>query len=221
MTMVKENQLYESRCYFFLSRPDRWSPVPLIETFIYVGKDLRDSDKNIWYFQDARSYVEKGPFVDLSDRSGCLTVGIADELPGGIFTLHGLVSDLQRMKNEDKNMEVFGHINDNNCDKFIHGICYFEMFYCVPQLYIPEIKTYIFVGKNLYPDDEQSRASSWYFQDPKSYLLNGPFTAMEDSSRGDIVQVNRERLSIMYSLDGVISELQRIEKKVGKEGPLA
>jgi len=57
----------EGEVYFRLTYPGPSLNYPLIETFVFVGKNLSDEDKeDTWYFQFADSYAESGSVVGSS-----------------------------------------------------------------------------------------------------------------------------------------------------------
>jgi hypothetical protein len=61
--------LREGESYFRVTYCDTKSDIPLIETWIYVGKDLLEGDgprEAKWYFQDPDSYINQGHFLQLS-----------------------------------------------------------------------------------------------------------------------------------------------------------
>src|SRR5262245_10807000 len=63
------DELNEGECYFQIGYSDTVHDIPIIETWIYVGKNLRrePDGSDHWYFQDADSYIKHGSFVGLSD----------------------------------------------------------------------------------------------------------------------------------------------------------
>lgn len=46
------------------------------------------------------------------------------------------------------------------------GNSYFLVGYFDDDLTIPDIETYIYIGKNVLPCDKDEDEDSWYFQDP-------------------------------------------------------
>ena len=47
------------------------------------------------------------------------------------------------------------------------GKAYFEIVFCLPEEGVPEIESYIFIGKNIFNDDKDG--DEYYFQTPRSY----------------------------------------------------
>jgi hypothetical protein len=61
----------EGEVYFRLVYPDAGFLYPIIESFVYVGMNLSDEDKeDTWYFQFATDYAKHGSFLS-SEHSGC------------------------------------------------------------------------------------------------------------------------------------------------------
>jgi len=47
------------------------------------------------------------------------------------------------------------------------GKAYFEIVFCLPENVVPEIESYILIGKNIFSDGKDS--DEYYFQTPRSY----------------------------------------------------
>jgi|GEM_PF-6631584 len=62
--------LKEGGCYFLIGYYDEDLKVPSIETYIYLGRNLRGehaADER-WYFQEAGSFIEGGRPASLKNR---------------------------------------------------------------------------------------------------------------------------------------------------------
>jgi len=70
--------------YFRVAYPDREFRYPLIETFVYVGKNLSDEDReDTWYFQFAEGFGTHGSVLETEsgDRKvRCLHVDQLSEM---------------------------------------------------------------------------------------------------------------------------------------------
>lgn len=66
--MINPNELIRGQCYFLLLFYDSALKVPSIRTFIYIGRNLQPTPGDKWYFQDARSYLRYGTYLDLPDN---------------------------------------------------------------------------------------------------------------------------------------------------------
>ncbi|MCU7853102.1 MAG: hypothetical protein KZQ80_12920 [Candidatus Thiodiazotropha sp. (ex Monitilora ramsayi)] len=57
----------EGEVYFRLVYPDVDMSYPIVQSFVYVGKNLSDEDQeDTWYFQFADDYAQFGSFIDSS-----------------------------------------------------------------------------------------------------------------------------------------------------------
>ena len=55
---VSARDLQEGSIYFAVTFVDDKMLIPLIETVVFVGKDLEPDDQTAFYFQDVESYLE-------------------------------------------------------------------------------------------------------------------------------------------------------------------
>jgi len=91
-----------------------------------------------------------------------------------------------------------------NNNKFKIGEYYFLLTEYPVDIEIPEIKTYIYIGKNIYESDQASE-DEYYFQDPQDY-----FSGSSSLSNGLIV--GEESIDIISDLTELISKLQKINE---------
>ena len=98
-----------------------------------------------------------------------------------------------------------------NEDDLLEGNSYFLVGFFDNNLSIPDIETYIYVGKNVLPSDNDSEEESWYFQDPETYSKKGPFFEVQGKVDIDILRVDQDTLELVYNLDGVIEVLIEIK----------
>ena len=61
---------------------------------------------------------------------------------------------------------------------FDKGQAYFDVDYSENELIVPNIDTYIYVGKNLFDGDEEQ----FYFQTPDCFFKHGPFFEVTDEA---------------------------------------
>ena len=85
----------DGEVYYRLTFPDAGLLYPQVETFVFVGKNLSEEDKeDVWYFQFADSYAKHGSILKSKDgdRKVCLVTrrDLADMLD---FT--GLIRELE------------------------------------------------------------------------------------------------------------------------------
>jgi hypothetical protein len=59
------DQLVVGELYFRIKYAEAGSKYPLIESFVYVGKNLSEEDsEDTWYFQFADSYAKHGSILE-------------------------------------------------------------------------------------------------------------------------------------------------------------
>lgn len=94
------NDLREGECYFDLGFYDTISDIPDIDTWIYIGKNILQSDGSPderWYFQEPESYMRKGSFPHShTDADDVLAATELDVL--SMFSFEGLVQALSLLK---------------------------------------------------------------------------------------------------------------------------
>ena len=95
-------------------------------------------------------------------------------------------------------------------EDLVEGQCYFLLFFYHPKNEIPMIKTFIYVGKNLYASGKKNPEDEWYFQDPKSYLERGSFVQLSKKIKHEKFLANKDTLFQMYDINGLIERLARV-----------
>ena len=102
-------------------------------------------------------------------------------------------------------------------NKLIQGERYFLMLYYDRDLKIPNIRTVIFIGKNVYGGTNDSVLDEWYFQDPRTYLEFGSFMTLTKSKKEkvkpEIISIDRKSLFSIHDLTGLLDKLQGINAK--------
>jgi hypothetical protein len=94
------NTLQEGKCYFLVLFSDRNLTIPIITTYIYVGKNLEKARtaKDRWYFQDPDSYLRYGCFLQIPrGRKHAIFVADKDDV-AAMFNLAGLIQALSIIK---------------------------------------------------------------------------------------------------------------------------
>ena len=90
------------------------------------------------------------------------------------------------------------------------GDYYFLLLFYPAKSEIPMIKTFIYVGKNLYAGEESS-GDDWYFQEPRSYLEHGSLLQLKNDIKPEVFLANEDALSQMYDINGLIERLKKIK----------
>jgi hypothetical protein len=94
------------------------------------------------------------------------------------------------------------------------GKAYFEIVFCLPEEGVPEIESYIFIGKNIFNDDKDG--VEYYFQTPRSYYKHGNFAEEKDKmdaakrAKAEIVLMNEDAIDSLYTMDSLIAELKTL-----------
>jgi predicted RNA-binding protein with PUA-like domain len=96
-------------------------------------------------------------------------------------------------------------------DDLTTGDYYFLLLFYHPKYEIPMIKTFIYVGKNLYYEGTH-KEDEFYFQDPRSYLEHGSFDAFDTEIEHETFFANHDVLLQMYDIHGLIERLAKIAK---------
>jgi hypothetical protein len=93
---------------------------------------------------------------------------------------------------------------------------YFEVSYATRDSKIPDIETYIYIGKNIF--SPRGTTDDYYFQTPHSYLTHGNFSEISNLSQraeAQIMLMKADMVETLYSLD----ELLRMLSALGNRYP--
>lgn len=88
--------------YYLVTYADEQLRVPLIETYFYLGTDIlgdqgRPEDTR-WYFQEADSYLEDGPYKPGGDGSTKTLLIAASDMLDAFLDIAGLSDELINSK---------------------------------------------------------------------------------------------------------------------------
>lgn len=104
MAIEYKTTLITGNCYFMVSYFDQEMRFPDIESYIYVGTNLLESDEAdnpYWYFQDAESYVEQGVFTQIEDKTSRKLVRADEDALEMFFDYDGLLCVLREGKERE------------------------------------------------------------------------------------------------------------------------
>jgi hypothetical protein len=79
---------------------------------------------------------------------------------------------------------------------------------------VPEIESYIFIGKNIFNDDKDR--DEYYFQTPRSYYKHGNFAEEKDKmdaakrAKAEIVLMHEDTIDSLLTMDSLIAELKTL-----------
>lgn len=99
-----------------------------------------------------------------------------------------------------------------NEGSFVTGRCYFLLSYYNDDMSIPDIESYIYVGKNVMPSDKKTKEEWWYFQSPETYLKLGSFFLSDDERDLGVLRTNSNTLELFCDLEGLIQKLSDIRR---------
>ena len=111
--MGVELKLEEGKAYFDIGYNDDNLIVPIIDTYIYVGKNLIEGDKNNYYFQTPSCYFKHGPFYKVDEeplKSELEIVMMEKDFAEMLHTIDSLCELLKSKKS--KHVEMFGEIDE-------------------------------------------------------------------------------------------------------------
>jgi hypothetical protein len=102
-------KLERGKTYFAIVFSTRDAPIPEVETYIYIGKDVFGKGKTPrpeHFFQSPWSYFEHGDFAESSHREnladkthGHITM-MSEDMVETLVDLNGLIKALRELKNE-------------------------------------------------------------------------------------------------------------------------
>lgn len=96
------NKFVKEQYYFFVIFYDEKLKIPKIKTVIYIGKNLltekKFSKKDEWYFQDAGSYLEYGPFSHMSKEEKREVFALEKKDLSSVYDLKGLIDRLKKIQ---------------------------------------------------------------------------------------------------------------------------
>jgi hypothetical protein len=86
------------KCYFTLSYYDEQLDMPLVETYVFIGVDLLEGDKDrperTWYFKLPDNFVSTGYRLERTEFEQCVRFG--EDTIELVLDLPDLVSQLQK-----------------------------------------------------------------------------------------------------------------------------
>lgn len=102
-------------------------------------------------------------------------------------------------------------------DNLVVGKHYFSFWYLNESSDKPEIKTYVYIGKNML---ETRETDEHYFQTVESYyedgnILNLPKDKRPEGYEDNILLVNEQNLEVISDINGLLHELENHDKQYG------
>lgn len=110
--MTNEIGFEPNQCYFLLGYCDCDLRIPDIHTYLYLGCNIfGQRSEDCWYFQEARSFVERGPVASRSDADWDQVMEVTKDGLCNFFDWLGLISELtenKRVQDEGKTLAQTG-----------------------------------------------------------------------------------------------------------------
>jgi hypothetical protein len=98
------------------------------------------------------------------------------------------------------------------------GSAYYRLTYADPDRTIPGVQPMIYVGSNIFPDDDPASVT-YYFQDTVSHFQRGPVTDAAHGARHPEIEAvvfphtEREIQSDVFTLAEVVAALTEAQKR--------
>jgi hypothetical protein len=99
--------------------------------------------------------------------------------------------------------------SNTSVDSLIVGQTYFLLSYLDRRLQLPEITTYVYVGKNMFEEDDAESDEIYYFQSAASFVGSGLFHKNGHRKPSGITAVRGDSLIMIYDWPGLVAELDR------------
>lgn len=99
--------------------------------------------------------------------------------------------------------------------KLEKGKAYFDVSWSSEETKVPDIDTYIFIGKDIFSGTEDE----YYFQTPYSYEKHGDFSKLKDQntkSKAEIILLKEDMVEILYTLDSLNDYFGELKEKHGE-----
>ena len=93
--------------------------------------------------------------------------------------------------------------------------CYFLLTYHDKELRLPEITTYIYVGKNIFDSGGSENDPRWFFQTAESRVSDGLFDPKVHEPAETLLAVEQDMLDEFCDLGKLIDTLRDIEARSG------
>jgi len=95
------------------------------------------------------------------------------------------------------------------------GKVYFEISWASHEAEVPDIETYIYIGKDIFGGNPEE----YFFQTSYSYEKHGNFAKLKDQNKkaqAEITLMRSEMIETLYDVNEVIEKLKDLEVKHGE-----
>ena len=95
------------------------------------------------------------------------------------------------------------------------GNFYFQISFTSPTSCIPLIRTFFYLGKNIFQKRKKRTEDEYYFQDAESYESKGSILDKGyDPQKNFILPLKEKHLVMIFDLGGLTAELQELKLKI-------
>jgi len=95
---------------------------------------------------------------------------------------------------------------------------YFMLSYQKIDSIYPHIETYVYVGKNLYPEVHEDNRDHYYFQDAESFEKHGIFSELSEDVEHFTICLPSDSIASMEDINRLIRHLTHISAQDKKHG---
>ena len=219
---ISSNELHEGSIYFTVNHIPGDMTIPIMETLVFIGRNLEPSDAGRVYFQDVRSYFDGVRYdddvsdrdVDCAERLNVLS-GSDNEL-GAFFDYDRALEQLmkcslrRRKLDEGIQMRWEGRELNPNAEpvsptEIEEGQLYFNVAYADDDKLVAVMQTLVFIGRDLGAGDE----GKWYFQDVEAYQEGITYSPDLEDEWSEFHAASEKELVHIFEFERAPEELMR------------
>lgn len=214
---VSATELQEGSVYFLVI----YTPgdIPIMETWVFIGRDLEPDDQSILYFQNVISY-RNGIRYHVSDGDAAASnddfVVYAENEINHIFEYERALDGLIKCSLRRKKLDLMERIHFDGREfqpypepvtaaELKEGSVYFALNYVDDDMLVPVMDTRVFVGRNLEPHER----GKVYFEDEGSYRNGVCYGAIEKDKRTPFYIESENALDHVFDFEHALDELMR------------
>ena len=95
---------------------------------------------------------------------------------------------------------------------------YFRVSYQEIDSMYPHIDTYVYIGKNLYPEAHEDNQDYYYFQDAESFEKHGICLELSENIEHFTIYLRSDSLASMENINCLIEHLTYIKTQIESKG---
>jgi len=90
------------------------------------------------------------------------------------------------------------------------GKTYYRLTFADPDLTMPSVEAMVFIGTNIFPEDQSASESTHYFQDTGSFIQFGGATDSQLGGQCQVYSYNGDSIQSIHDLTGLVEALKQI-----------